>query len=80
MLKRVMSRYSFEMFFSHSTKKLRRGSVLCFTKVLVSKIFWIREAGGEGGSITIFCRKILTDSAVNFHGGTLLCCVSECFR
>ena len=36
MLKRVMSRYSNEMFFPHSIEKLRRGNFLCFTKCLVS--------------------------------------------
>ena len=39
---------------SHSNNKLRRETLLCFTKLLVSKNFMDREGGREGGSITIF--------------------------
>ena len=75
MLKRVMSRYYNEMFFSHSTENFSRTNLLCFTKCPVSKKFWIKEGGWEGRSITIFCQKILSDSARSFVEEPF--CVSE---
>ena len=35
MLKKVMSRFSVELFMSHRTEELRRGTLLCFRKNLV---------------------------------------------
>ena len=46
MLQRFMSRFSVENYLSHSTEKLRRGTLLCFTKFLVSKK--LMEKRGEG--------------------------------
>ena len=40
---------------SHSTEKLRRVTLLCFTNFLVSEKLWIR--GEDRGSITIFRQK-----------------------
>ena len=36
-------------------------------------ILWIRDGGGEGGSITIFCQKFLSHSTKKIRRGTLLC-------
>ena len=57
-----MSRFSAETFLSHSTETFRRGTFCAvFQKVSGSEQVygWERErgGGGEGGSITIFCRK-----------------------
>ena len=49
MRKRGISRFSIEKLVSHSTNKLRRETILCFTKNLVSKTF-LDKGGGEGGS------------------------------
>ena len=43
-LKSVMPRFSVEFFWSQDVEKIRRGTVLCFTKVLVSNFLW---TGGE---------------------------------
>ena len=55
---------------SHSTNKLRRETLLCFTKLLVSKTF-MDKGGGQGGSITIFFQKIfclpLTKNFIGEH-------------
>ena len=42
-----------ESFVSHGTAKKPRGTLLCFTKSLVTKFSRIGEWGGEEGSITI---------------------------
>ena len=47
MPKRVMSRHSNKMFFSHSSEKHCRGKYLCFNKCLVTKSFLDRR-GGKG--------------------------------
>ena len=59
MPKRRISRFSVENLLSHSTKKLCRGTLLCFTKFLVSKKFMDKRGGG--GSITIFCQQCATN-------------------
>ena len=46
--------YFFRNFLSRTIEKLRRGTLLCFTKFLVSKRFMEKRGGEEGGSITIF--------------------------
>ena len=45
---RGTSRFSIENLLSHSSEKLYRGTLLCFTKFLVSKNF-IDKRGGGGG-------------------------------
>ena len=47
------------IFLSHSTETSRRGTSLCFRKFLVSKNFMDKR--GEGGSITIFRRKVVSN-------------------
>ena len=39
MLQRVKSRFSVEIFLSHSAEKVRRVTLICFTEFLVSKTF-----------------------------------------
>ena len=46
--KRGISRFCIENLLSHSTEKLRRGTLLCFTKFLVSRNF-LDKRGEEGG-------------------------------
>ena len=56
------------------------GEVFCaaFEKASVAKISMDNKGGGVVSrfSVEIF----LSHCAENFHRGTLLCCVSECFR
>ena len=52
--------------------------MLCYRKFLGAKKFM--EKKGGVGSIEIFRRKFLSQSARLFRRGTLLCCVSEKFR
>ena len=60
-------------FFSHSTEKLRRGTLLCFRKILLSKIFMHR-----GGGITVLSNFFLCLAVPkNFVGEHF--CVSEKF-
>ena len=42
----MQKRFSVEKFLSHSAKKIRRGTLLHFKKLLVSKTLWIRGGGG----------------------------------
>ena len=71
MLQRVMSRFSVEIFLSHSTETFRRGmrnpSVLCFRKLLVAKKFMDKKGGVSKFSVENF----LSHSAEKFRRGTL---------
>ena len=50
---KVMFRFSIEILLTQSTKKLGRGTLLCSTKILVSKrIMDKREGRREGGGET----------------------------
>ena len=68
-----MSRFSVEMCSSHSTKFIRRGTILCFTNVLVVKVFWI--LGVSRFSVDHF----LSHSTEFFHRRTLQCFTSFAF-
>ena len=46
MPERGISRFSVENLLSHSAEKLRRGTILCFTKLLVSKKLMDKRGGG----------------------------------
>ena len=50
-------RFSVESFLSHSTKKIHRGTPLCFRKFLLSKTFI--DKMGVGGSVTFFRRTFV---------------------
>ena len=56
------------------------GEVFCaaFEKASVAKISMDNKGGG--GSIKIFRRKFFVSLCRKLSPGTLLCCVSECFR
>ena len=73
MLKRVTSQFSVETFCLTIPNKILRETLLCFNKSLVTKIFTDRGGGGEGGSMTNFCRKFLSHSAEKARRGTFLC-------
>ena len=75
MAKREKSRFFIENLLSHSTEKIRRVTLLCFTKFLISKKFMDKKGGVSRFSVENF----LSHSAEKFHRGTLLCCVSENF-
>ena len=77
MPKRGISRFSIENLVSHSTNKLRRETLLCFTKLLVSKNLWIR--GGEGVSRFSF-KKFLSHSAEKFRKRTIYCSTNFGYR
>ena len=72
-----VSRVSVKKFLSHSAENFA-GEPFCdvFQKISGSEKDYGKEAGG---SIKIFCRKILSNSAAKNDRGTLLCCVSEPF-
>ena len=73
---RGISRFSIENLLSPSTEKLRRGTLLCFTKFLVSKKFMdkrgVGEEGEEGGSIKVFCQNFFVSQCRIFSQGNLL--------
>ena len=68
--KREISRFSIENFLSHSTNKLRNGTHLFFTKILVSRNFMNKRGGG---GVTIFRPIFFSHSTESFHRRTLLC-------
>ena len=53
------SQFYLEIFLPHGTEKMRRRTLLCFTKSLVTKRLRIGEWGGDGGasrpSVERFC-------------------------
>ena len=68
---RGISRFSVENLLSHSTEKLRRGTILCFTKLLVSKNL-MDKRGGAGREYHDFLSKsFLSHSAKKIRRGTL---------
>ena len=73
-----VSGISVKIVLSHSTEKLRRVTLLRFTKFLVSKKF-MDERGGRGREYHNFPSKIFCLSAEKFRSGTRLYCVSENF-
>ena len=69
-----VSRFSFEIFLSHSAEKLRRATLHGATNFGYRKMLCFR------GLCQDFCRNFLSHSAEKFRRGILLCCVSENFR
>ena len=68
-------------FLSESIEKRRKGTLLCFTKILVSKKIMDEEEGGRREGVPRnSVEKPLSQSAENFCRGSLLCCVSNVFR
>ena len=68
---RGISPFSVENLLSHSTEKLRRGTILCFTKLLVSKNL-MDKRGGAGREYHDFLSKsFLSHSAKKIRRGTL---------
>ena len=67
-----MSRFPSRTLSLRVAKKKRRGTLLCFTKSLVSKNSRKGERGGEGGSITTFRQKFFSQVIDKFRRGTLL--------
>ena len=62
---------------SHSTKKLHRGTLPCFTKILVSKSFMDTSGGREYHD---FPSKVLSHSDKNFRRGTRQCFLNFRYR
>ena len=55
----VMSRFSVEIVLSHNTRKLRRGTLLCFTNILVSKNVRDKRGGGYHDFLSkLFCLTV----------------------
>ena len=72
MPKRGISRFSIENLLSRSAEKLRRGTILCFTKLLVSKKIMDKMGGEVGREYHDFLSKsFLFHSAEKFRRGTL---------
>ena len=76
---RGISRFSIENLLSHSTEKLRRGTLLRFTKFLISKKFMDKRGRREG--VSRFSVKIfLSHSAEKFRRGTPYCFTNFGYR
>ena len=71
MPKRGKSRISIENLLSHSTEKLRRGTLLCSTKLLVSKKLMDKRGGGGREYHDFQSKSFLFHSAEKFRRGTL---------
>ena len=69
MHKKVISLNSVEKFLSHSADKIRRRTLLCFGRILVSKSF--KQSRGEASR---FCRKFFNlTGPKKLRQGTILC-------
>ena len=75
-LHRGISRFSVEKFLSHSTEKLRRRTLLCFKKFLVSKNLCIREGGINKVLSKICCFTVPT----KFVGEPICVLENSCYR
>ena len=64
-----ISRISIESLLFHSTEKLCWGTLLCFTKFLVSKSLMDKRGGEDGGSITIFGHNFFLSQCQKFWQG-----------
>ena len=74
---RGRSRFSMENLFSHGTEKLRRWTLLCLTKFLVSKKFMYKRGGGVS---RFFVKSFLSHSAEKYRRGTLQCVTNFGYR
>ena len=70
MYKRDVSRFSVETVLSPSTHTIRRGTLLCFTKVLVSKNVWDKTGGGYHDSPSSAHETLRLTLRGSFFGGT----------
>ena len=71
-----VSNVSVENFLSHSTEKLRKVTLLCFTKFLVSKKIIDKRRGGGGGGgreYHIFLSKFFCLTVPKFFVGQPFC-------
>ena len=68
---RGISRFSVENLLSRSTEKLRRGTNLCFTKLLVSKQLMDKRGGGGREYHDFLSKSLLFHSAEKIRRGTL---------
>ena len=68
-----VSRFSIENFLSHKTKTLRKRTLLCFRKVLVSKNFLDK---GGGGVSRFSVENLLSHSAEKHPRGTPQCFIT----
>ena len=71
--KKRVSRFSVDIFLSHNAEKHRGRTLLCFRKVVVSKMFRIK-------GVSQFCQFFLSQIAKNHRGRTLLCFRILCFQ
>ena len=72
-----------ENLLSHSTEKLRRGTLLCFTIFLVSKRFMDKRGGVGGGrtGVSRFSVKhFLSQIGEKFRRGTIYCFIKSGYR
>ncbi len=79
---RKISRFSTENLLPHSTEDFRRGTLLCFTRIPLSKKFLDKKFGGGGrreGVSRFKVKSFLSHSSENIRRRNLLCCVSEIF-
>ena len=66
------------VFLSEIIEQRRKGTLLCFTKTLVSKKILDEEEGGRREGVPkISVKKPLSQSAEKFRTRTLLCCVQK---
>ncbi len=78
---RVISRFSTENLLPHSIEVFRRGNLLCFTRIPLSKKFLDKKLGGgrREGVSRFKVKSFLSHSCENIRRRNLLCCVSEIF-
>ena len=69
MYEKGISLFSVEIFLSHSAEKNRRRILICFEKILVSKIFIHRRVEG----IKVLSKFFLSHRTEKLHKGSLLC-------
>ena len=77
---RGKSRFSIENLLSRSTEKLRRGTLLCFTKFLVSKKFVDKRGGRRREGVSRFSVKNFLFHSAEKIRREPFCAVSKNFR
>ena len=69
-----VSRFSVKIVLSHNTKKLRRGTIWCFRKFLVSKFFMLQRVMSR---FSIFCQNFFCLAVPKFFADELFCAVFQ---
>ena len=80
MPKRGKSRFLKENLLSHSTEELRKGTLLCFTKFVVTKKFTDKRGDYQDFASKVFCLTVPTTFVGEFFSVSIISGIEKCLR